>query len=163
MTDAQTDSMRDDRGEGTTTSAAEKERRLFHEGMELFNEGEWFEAHEVWEDIWHMAGGRRKRFYQGLIQCAVTLEHVRRGNPRGVRTVWASAQSKFVGLPGVYRGVNIKALLTGIGEAIARILNLPDTYFDPGRPRGQALPFDPAAVPTLKLEYDPFADGVAGS
>src|SRR5690606_20932959 len=64
------------------------EGAIFHEGIALFNEGEWFEAHESWEDIWHMAAGPRKLFYQGLIQCAVTLEHMRRGNPRGVVTVY---------------------------------------------------------------------------
>ena len=61
------------------------EAKVFHEGIRLFNEGDWFEAHEIWEDIWHVASGPRKKFYQGLIQCAVTIEHVRRGNPRGVR------------------------------------------------------------------------------
>lgn len=165
MDDAHPDARHDDIPRPTDDHAsmwtAADERRLFHEGMELFNDGQWFEAHEVWEDIWHMAGGPRKRFYQGLIQCAVTLEHVRRGNPRGVRTVWTSARSKFAGLPQVYRGVNVKALLTGVGGAIARILELPDEYFDPARPRGQMLPFNPADVPRLTLEYDPFADDAA--
>ena len=71
------------------------EAAIFHEGLKLFNGQEWFDAHETWEDIWVMASGSRKLFYQGLIQCAVVLEHVRRGNPRGVRSVWKIAFGMF--------------------------------------------------------------------
>ena len=49
-----------------------------------FNRHEFFEAHETWEDAWHMAWGIKHEFYQGMIQCAVALEHYRRSNPRGV-------------------------------------------------------------------------------
>jgi hypothetical protein len=156
MNDAQPGNLPYETDDHPQAWTAEEERRRFHEGMWLFNCGQWFDAHEVWEDIWHMAGGDRARFYQGLIQCAVTLEHVRRGNPRGVRSVWRLAQSKFAGLPRVYRGVDIEALLTGMARAIGPILDLPPQRFAPGLSRGQDLPFDAADVPTLTLQYDPF-------
>ncbi len=138
------------------TSATQEERRIFHEGIELFNQGEWFEAHEVWEDIWHIASGPKKRFYQGLIQCAVTIEHIRRGNPRGVRSVYQTALPKFEGLPNVYMGIDIPHLLKALDRVVRPILDLPSTYFDPARPRGQPLPFDPAQAPSIRLQYDPF-------
>src|SRR2546430_14042890 len=68
----------------------EEERKLYFEGIQLFNEHEFFEAHEVWEDIWHMAYGTKYEFYQGLIQCAVALEHYARSNPRGVVSLYDS-------------------------------------------------------------------------
>ncbi len=134
-----------------------EEARLFHEGVHLFNTGEWFEAHEAWEGIWHMASGDRKRFYQGLIQCAVTIEHIRRGNPRGVLTVYKTAVPKFRGLPEVYMGVNIPRLLAGLERVVAPIRALPPAAFDPTRPRGQNLPLNRSQVPRIELEYDPFA------
>ncbi len=134
----------------------QEESRIFHEGIELFNEHEWFEAHEVWEDIWHMASGRKKLFYQGLIQYAVTFEDIRRGNPRGVRSVFETAMPKFEGLPEVYMGIRIHSLLEAFVQAVRPILDLPAEYFDPARPRGQKLPFDPASAPKIVLEYDPF-------
>lgn len=134
------------------------ESAIFHEGLRLFNEQEWFDAHETWEDIWVMASGDRKLFYQGLIQCAVVLEHVRRGNPRGVRSVWKTAQSKFVDLPDVYMGVAIRQLLDDEYRAIRAILELPQERFDPRLGRGQVLPYDPANAPSITLLADPFAD-----
>jgi len=132
------------------------EAHLFHEGLELFNEGEFFEAHEVWEDIWHMASGERKRFYQGLIQCAVTLEHVRRGNPRGVVTVFESATSKFDDLPDIYMGINIRQLLAELSAFIQPIRTLPASMFEPRMGRGLTLPVDLAAAPKIVLVADPF-------
>lgn len=104
-----------------------------------------------------MASGDRKRFYQGLIQCAVTIEHIRRGNPRGVLTVYKTAVPKFRGLPEVYMGVNIPRLLAGLERVVAPIRALPPAAFDPTRPRGQNLPLDRSHVPRIELEYDPFA------
>ena len=51
----------------------ELERKLYYDGIRLFNGREFFEAHEAWEDAWHMACGIKHDFYQGLIQCAVAL------------------------------------------------------------------------------------------
>ena len=134
-----------------------EEATLFHEGIELFNDGEWFEAHETWEDIWHLATGSRKRFYQGLIQCAVTIEHVRRGNPRGVRAVWKSARPKFDGLPDVCMGIHIPRLLAAMEAMIRPVLDLPADWFDPARPRGEELPVRWDDAPRIELEYDPFS------
>lgn len=134
------------------------EAATFHEGMRLFNdERDFFEAHEVWEDVWRAADGDRKRFYQGLIQCAVVIEHVRRGNPRGVRSVWESAQTKFVDLPEVYMGVNVKRLLADVGRFIDPVLNMGPVAFDPATGRGQDMPVDLSDAPTIDLAYDPFA------
>lgn len=132
------------------------EPKFFREGLELFNDGEWFEAHEVWEDAWRMAAGDRKRFYQGLIQCAVTLEHARRGNPRGVQSVFATAVSKFQGLPDVYRGVNVRRLIDELRRFIQPVLDMSRDAFDPGRGRGVPLPIDLNHAPRIALEYDPF-------
>jgi hypothetical protein len=133
------------------------EARLFHEGIRLFNEDDWFEAHEVWEDIWHDASGPKKHFYQGLIQCAVTIEHVRRGNPRGVRNVWANAQKKFVGLGDVYMGVPVRRLLDTTRRFILPVLELDAEWFNPAQPRGRKLPVDWEQVPRITLEIDPFS------
>ena len=133
------------------------EARLFHDGLRLFNESDWFEAHEVWEDIWHMASGEKKRFYQGLIQCAVTIEHLRRGNPRGALNVHQSALGKFIDLPPTYMGVNVKQLLEQIEKMIDPVRALPKEMFEPGKSHGLDLPVDLASAPKIALEYDPFA------
>ena len=79
-----------------------------------FNRGEFFEAHEVLEELWKEYSGPDRSFLQGLIQVAVALEHRLRGNRRGARGVLTSARRNLEPyLPG-YRGFDLEALL---GEA----------------------------------------------
>jgi predicted metal-dependent hydrolase len=59
---------------------------LLEEGRLLFNRGQYFEAHEVWEDLWRLQQDPyRKTCCQGLIQAAVGLHHLDRGNTLGAR------------------------------------------------------------------------------
>ena len=52
----------------------------FSRGIALFNHGEFFEAHEVLEDVWRAAPPGEKKFLQGLIQVAVSFHHRSTGN-----------------------------------------------------------------------------------
>ena len=44
----------------------------FAAGVRLFNHENFFEAHDVWEQVWKNAEGEEKTFYQGLIQAAAS-------------------------------------------------------------------------------------------
>jgi predicted metal-dependent hydrolase len=57
------------------------------EFIRLFNEKHFFEAHEVLEELWLVTTGEQKLFYKGLIQCAVSLAHWKKNNPRGAHQV----------------------------------------------------------------------------
>ncbi|NBX92920.1 MAG: DUF309 domain-containing protein [Proteobacteria bacterium] len=63
----------------------------FSKACEHFNQGEYFEAHEVWEDLWNEAHGARHAFLQCLIQVAVALHHGRNGNWNGAKKLCASS------------------------------------------------------------------------
>ncbi len=46
----------------------------FRQGIILFNEGRYKEAHEIWEAVWLLVpSSPRKRFLQGLIMIAAAL------------------------------------------------------------------------------------------
>jgi predicted metal-dependent hydrolase len=49
---------------------------LLEQGIVLFNSGKFYEAHEVWEDLWRLTSGPLKVCYQGLIQAAVGMHHL---------------------------------------------------------------------------------------
>lgn len=79
------------------------------EGARLFNEGEYFEAHEVWEEEWHGTVGMDKDFLQGLIQTAAVYVHLKRGNPEGVVSLASSALIYLDNVePEKYRGVDVE-------------------------------------------------------
>lgn len=56
----------------------------FEKGIKFFNEGNYFEAHETWEDQWRgIEKSPEKYFIQGLIMIAVALHHYERKNFTG--------------------------------------------------------------------------------
>jgi hypothetical protein len=133
----------------------ELERKLYYDGIQLFNEHEFFEAHEVWEDIWHMAYGLKHKFYQGMIQCAVALEHYARSNPRGVISLYESYQTKFVGIPPVFMGLDVTNFLAEMRQTLQPVIEA-----DPIPKRGEIV-LDESKCPTIELAYDPFVTGEA--
>jgi predicted metal-dependent hydrolase len=134
---------------------AELEKKLYLDGIALFNDHEFFEAHEVWEDIWHEAYGAKFEFYQGMIQCAVALEHYARSNPRGVVSLYDSYRRHFKDVPDVFMGLNVKAFLEKMHAALQPVLEA-----NPLPQRGQ-INLDLATTPTIELNYDPFETGEA--
>ena len=57
-------------------------------GIEEFNRRNYFESHEIWEDLWIDHCGPDREFFKGLIQAAVALHHWTRGNLGGALTLW---------------------------------------------------------------------------
>jgi hypothetical protein len=55
-------------------------------GIDLFNHGYYWEAHEAWEGLWHACGrcGRTAAFLKGLIKLAAAGVKIREGKPQGV-------------------------------------------------------------------------------
>ena len=131
------------------------ERKLYYDGITLFNEHEFFDAHEVWEDIWHMAFGTKFEFYQGMIQCAVALEHYRRSNPRGVVSLFKSYRPKFAHVPPLFMGLDVTKFLADMRESLRPVLDA-----DPLPEKGR-IELDLSRVPKIELSYDPFETGEA--
>ena len=68
---------------------------LFRRFLDLFRESRYFEAHEAMEELWIEKGRVKGDGYQGFVQLAVALEHLRRDNPAGARSVIAKAAQKL--------------------------------------------------------------------
>ncbi len=66
-------------------------------GIDLFNAGFYWEAHEVWEGLWHACGrsGTTADFLKGLIQMTAAGVKVRQGVPVGVASLGAGAAGLF--------------------------------------------------------------------
>lgn len=66
-------------------------------GIDLFNHGYYWEAHEVWEGLWHACGrgGLAGDFLKGLIQLTAAGVKVRQRMPRGVASLAQGAADLF--------------------------------------------------------------------
>jgi predicted metal-dependent hydrolase len=91
---------------------------FYEEGIELFNEGRFFECHEAWEEIWKRSDGDLKLFYQGLIQAAVAILHAQRGNIEGARSLYEKASAKLEKIPPEHMGLAVGELRTDLRQFI---------------------------------------------
>lgn len=75
--------------------------------LQLFNDREFFEAHDELEEMWSEAMGEQKNFLQGLIQASVSLFHFGNENVGGALKLYASARSKLEKFPPTYMGIDV--------------------------------------------------------
>jgi len=95
------------------SEAAEKEA-LFQKGLMEYEKGDYFEAHEAWEDLWSDYNLSDRKFIQGLIQLSVSFVHLRNGNMNGARSLLKKCSEKFEPYQHLQRGINMNELKMGI-------------------------------------------------
>lgn len=97
----------------------------FDFGIQLFNREDFFEAHEVWEELWHNTLGVNKDFYQGLIQVASALHHLQIGNMRGARILYGSGIDLLAPYGSRHLGLDLASLRTQFTRSMDGLLNVP--------------------------------------
>jgi uncharacterized protein len=73
-------------------------------GAALFNAGRFFEAHEVWEEVWLREAGRRRRLLQGLIQIAAGFHKASLNEPKGCVALLEAGLGKLQGATDAFAG-----------------------------------------------------------
>lgn len=110
--------------------AAEKEA-LFQKGLMEYEKGDYFEAHEAWEDLWSDYNLTDRKFIQGLIQLSVSFVHLRNGNMNGARSLLKKCSEKFQPYQHLQRGINMDELKMGIETVALAYEEIDDpTIFD---------------------------------
>jgi uncharacterized protein len=91
---------------------------LFDEGLAAYEAGDYYEAHEKWEEIWNDEEDDEHRlFLQALIQIASAMHKLRHDvEPRGALRLLDRALEKTAGLPAEHGGVALGALREGVAR-----------------------------------------------
>lgn len=97
--------------------------RLYQKGLEAFNSCEFFEAHELWEDVWRETGEPDKRFLQGLIQVAAAFHHYSRENLLGTRKLLQAGLSKLESFPESHGGLEIEPLRCAVRQWVTVLIS----------------------------------------
>lgn len=85
-------------------------------GIDLFNNADFFDAHEALEDVWRAAPAENKKFLQGLIQVAVAFHHYSTGNRVGMRSVLERAIRNLAEPAGSFGQIQLTPLLQSLGQ-----------------------------------------------
>lgn len=81
--------------------------------FECFNRGEYYEAHDVLEDLWLEQGrdAPDHGFHKGLIQVAGAFVHARKGRPGPAVALLRLARSYLGRFPASHHGLDVRQLL----------------------------------------------------
>jgi uncharacterized protein len=105
------------------------------EGIAHFNACDFFEAHEVWEELWADTEGESRRFYQGLIQVAVCLHHFGNGNIRGAKKLNVGCRGYLNSYRPHYLGLDVDQLLSQLDTCCREIMESQEEF-----PRIEVVP-----------------------
>ena len=94
----------------------EKIESLVQEGLSYYRAGDYFEAHESWEELWSDYYLPDRKFVQGLIQLSVSFVHLENGNINGAKSLLNKSTEKFEEFSGLQRGIDVNNLLMQINQ-----------------------------------------------
>jgi predicted metal-dependent hydrolase len=116
---------------------------LYLQGIEHFNVCDFFEAHEVWEELWTDYQGPLRKFYQGLIQVAVALHHFGNGNIRGAKKLYNSSRAYLDPYRPICEGLDLDKLFAEMERCFAEIIHSTEEY--------PQVEVDPELIPEIHL------------
>jgi predicted metal-dependent hydrolase len=80
------------------------------EGLRLFNERKFFEAHEALEEAWKNEKDEIRNLYKGILQVGVTYLHILRGNYNGAIKVHRRSLKWISDWPDLCRGIYVRQI-----------------------------------------------------
>jgi len=117
---------------------------LYLAGIEHFNKCDFYESHEVWEELWTDYQGPSRKFYQGLIQVAVALHHFGNGNIRGAKKLYHSSRAYLQPYRPVYEGLDLEKLLAQFEACFTEVLASTEEFPN--------IEIDPERIPEIHLD-----------
>ncbi|HEY9738490.1 MAG TPA: DUF309 domain-containing protein [Trichocoleus sp.] len=84
---------------------------LFQQGIEQFNQGEYYACHDTLEAIWMEAPASEKPFYQGILQLAVALYHLGNHNWQGAAMLFGEGLRRLQPYEPSHFGVDVAGLV----------------------------------------------------
>jgi len=111
------------------------------EGLRLYEAGQFFTAHEVWESVWLGSPEPEKTFLQGLIQVTAAFHHLQRDNRLGTVLLLQAALRRLDLYPASFGGISVAVLCGDIRERLRML--------EAGEPASQLI------SPRIWAAFDP--------
>lgn len=120
---------------------------LYLAGVAHFNVCDFYESHEVWEELWADYQGPSRGFYQGLIQAAVALHHFGNGNIRGAKKLFYTSLGYLAPYRPKHLGLDLDKFHAEMERCFAEVTASEDEF-----PR---IEIDAERIPEIHLDPPP--------
>lgn len=97
---------------------------LARRGIEQFNQGHYYPAHDALEAAWMEDAGPGRDLYRGILQVGIAYYQIEQGNYRGAVKMLLRVRQWLGPLPDTCRGVDVAALRADVDRVYAALVEL---------------------------------------
>ena len=113
-----------------TEEEVEERRPILLRGIEQYNAGYFFEAHETLEELWLPSPWPVRNFLQGIIQVAAAFVHLMRHEHPGTVRLLGRALNRLESFPREYSGIDAGRLVAEARRAHDELVGLGPERFE---------------------------------
>ena len=91
------------------------------QAVDRFNQGDWYAAHDQFEELWHETQGPLRPALQGVLQIAVAHVHLERGNLHGATVLLGEGVGRLSRAEDDAMGLDLQALRNLASDRLRRL------------------------------------------
>ena len=104
--------------------------------LDLFNNQQWYEAHDAFEDIWNGLQGDERQIIQGILQVSVSQFHLNKGNLNGATILLGEGLGRIKNRVTTNLGIDLVAFCSSLDSLLNKLHS--------------SIPLDQNDIPYLK-------------
>ena len=103
----------------------EKSKKSFEDSLfialNLFNNHEWYEAHDAFEEIWNYVDGDERQVIQGILQVSVSQFHLSKGNFNGATILLGEGLGRIKTRTKINIGIDLEAFCLCLEDLLRKL------------------------------------------
>ena len=101
--------------------------------LNLFNNHDWYEAHDAFEEIWNSLYGDERQVIQGILQVSVSQFHLSKGNLNGATILLGEGLGRIRSRTKINLGIDLESFCSCL-ENLLRKLQYKETLNESDKP-----------------------------
>ena len=91
--------------------------------LNLFNNHEWYEAHDAFEEIWNSVDGDERQVIQGILQVSVSQFHLSKGNFNGATILLGEGLGRIKTRTKINLGIDLESFCKCLEKLLIKLQN----------------------------------------
>ena len=89
--------------------------------LNLFNNHQWYEAHDAFEEIWNNVDGDERLVIQGILQVSVSQFHLSKGNLNGATILLGEGLGRIKNRTNINLGIDLESFCECLEDLLKKL------------------------------------------
>ena len=89
--------------------------------LNLFNNHQWYEAHDAFEEIWNSVDGDERQVIQGILQVSVSQFHLSKGNLNGATILLGEGLGRIKTRTNINLGIDLDSFCLCLEDLLKKL------------------------------------------